>query len=177
MDYQTARSLAKDGDIFFFSPQQSFWGKLFADLMATSTKSKFVHSAIVFWYQDRLLLTESNFGGEIIVNASTYEDRQNIAIIRPNKTWGQLDVRALASVGTTKYNWLDGGYILLREYLFNHFSIKMPQQTTSARNFVCSEYVAYVLGLDDITVSPGELYLKLKNENLGIEVMVPSSSS
>lgn len=158
MNYNEIRSVANDGDIIFLVVNYKDW---MSRLTSYFTKSQYTHAAFVFWYKERLMLVESTtHGGIRIVQASTYSDRI-IDILPTPKPWEQIADKALSRSGTAEYGWFSAMYIGLREFLFTHFDIKLPADKNN-RNKACSEFVAEVLELDDVDISPGALFKKLK---------------
>lgn len=157
MDYQTVRSIAKDGDVLFLHVDKK---NLLSRVTAFFTKSLFTHAAFLFWYKDRLMLVESTtHGGIRIVQASTYSDRE-ITLVSAPKSWTDIEGSALSRSGTSEYGWFSAFYIGLREFFFTHFDVKLPQDKDN-RNKACSEFVAEVLELADVDVSPGKLHKML----------------
>lgn len=157
MNYQEIRSIAKDGDVIFLVVNKKDW---MSRLISFFTKSPYTHAAFLFWYKDRLMLVESTtHGGIRIVQASTYADR-NIDLISAPRAWSEIEGTALSRSGTAEYGWFSAIYIGLREFMFTHFDIKLPVDREN-RNKACSEFVAEVLELTDVDVSPGALYKKL----------------
>ena len=157
MNYNEVRSIAKDGDILFLHVNKKDW---MSSLISFFTKSPYTHAAFLFWYKDRLMLVESTtHGGIRIVQASTYKDRE-IDLISAPKNWIDIEMSALSRSGTASYGWLSAIYIGLREFMFTHFNVSLPADKHN-RNKACSEFVAEILNLDDVDISPGMLYKKL----------------
>lgn len=157
MKYEEIRDIAKNGDIIFLTVDKK---NILSRLTSWFTKSPFTHAAFVFWYKDRLMIVESTtHGGIRIVQASTYSDR-NILILPAYKKWNDIEWRALERSGTAEYGWFSAIYIGVREFMFMHFDIKLPQNKNN-RNKCCSEFVAEVLELSDVDVSPKKLYENL----------------
>lgn len=160
MNYEEVRQQAKDGDILFLTVDRK---NCLSRLTSWFTKSPYTHAAFLFWYKDRLMIVESTtHGGIRIVQASTYSDR-TIDILPSPRLWTDIEDRALARSGTAKYGWTSATYIGLREYFFKHFNVKLPVDKNN-RNKACSEFVAEVLELDDVDVSPGQLYQTLSGK-------------
>ena len=154
MTYDEIRGVAKDGDVIFLTVNKSDW---MSRLTSWFTKSPYTHAAFVFWFKDRLMLIESTtHGGIRIVQASTYKDR-NIDILPSGVEWASIEGKALERSGTAEYGWFSAMYIGIREFMFTHFDIKLPADKDN-RNKACSEFVAEVLGLEDVDVSPKTLY-------------------
>lgn len=154
MDYQSVRALAQNGDIIFLTVDKK---NLLSRLTSWFTKSPYTHAAFVFWYKGRLMVVESTtHGGIRIVQASMYDNR-NIDLIPGPKNWDEIEWRALEKSGTAEYGWFSAMYIGIREFFFMQFNIKLPPNTGN-RNKCCSEFVAEVLNLDDVDVSPKKLY-------------------
>lgn len=159
MNYTEIRKIAKDGDVIFLTVNKKDW---MSRLTSMWTKSPYTHAAFVFWYKDRLMTVESTtHGGIRIVQASTYKDR-DIAILTPKFTkWEMIEGKALERSGTAEYGWFSAMYIGIREFMFTNFNIKLPVNHNN-RNKACSEFVAEVLGLADVDISPKTLFFILK---------------
>ena len=158
MNYQEIRTVANDGDVIFLVVNHKDW---MSRLTSYFTKSQYTHAAFVFWYKERLMLVESTtHGGIRIVQASTYSDRI-IDIIPAPKPWETIADRALSRSGTAEYGWFSAMYIGLREFMFTHFDVKLPADRDN-RNKACSEFVAEVLELADVDISPGALFKKIR---------------
>lgn len=158
MDYNTVRSIAKDGDILFLTVDKS---NILSRTTSFFTKSPFTHACFCFWYKDRLMIVESTtHGGIRIVLASTYTDR-NFELISAPVAWSAIEQNALAKSGTAEYGWFSAMYIGVRDFFLTHFDVKLPAYTGNA-NKACSEFVAEILGLDDVDISPRSLYNTLK---------------
>ncbi len=157
MNYEEIRSIAKDGDLlFFYVDKRHFLSKL----VSWFTKSQYTHVGFVFWFKDRLMLLDSGTkGGSRIILASKYYDN-TFDIISAPKSWVDIEEKALARSGTAHYGWVSAAYIGIREFMFTHFHIKLPVDKNN-RNKACSEFVAEILELDDVDISPGMLYKKL----------------
>lgn len=158
MKYDQIRNIAVDGDVIFLTVNRS---DILSRITSWFTKSPYTHAAFVFWYKSRLMVVESTtHGGIRIVLASTYKDR-NIDILRPKIHWMDIEETAISRSGTAEYGWFSAIYIGLREFLFNHFEIKLPVNKNN-RNKACSEFVAEVLKLEDVDITPKKLYDLLK---------------
>lgn len=157
MNYEEIRDIAKDGDIIFLTVDKK---NILSRLTSCVTKSPFTHVAFLFWYKTRLMIIESTtHGGIRIIQASTYYDREMFIVAAP-KQWEEIADRALEKSGTATYGWLSAIYIGIREFLFTHFYISLPQDRNN-RHKACSEFVSEILGFDDVDISPGMLYEKL----------------
>lgn len=158
MKYDQIRNIAVDGDVIFLTVNRS---DILSRITSWFTKSPYTHAAFVFWYKSRLMVVESTtHGGIRIVLASTYKDR-NIEILSPKIHWMDIEETAISRSGTAEYGWFSAMYIGLREFLFNHFEIKLPVNKNN-RNKACSEFVAEVLKLEDVDITPKKLYDLLK---------------
>lgn len=154
MDYTTLRNIAGDGDICFLTVNS---GDFMSRLTSWWTKSPYTHAAILFWYKERLMLIESTTSGGIrIVQASTYSGR-NFELVKCPLQWSDIQDRALARSGTAKYGWFSAVWIGFREFMFKYFEINLPPNSGN-RNKACSEFVAEVLGLEDVDISPRRLH-------------------
>jgi hypothetical protein len=160
MNYDETRSIAKDGDLIFLTVNKHDY---MSRLTSWATNSPFTHVAFVFWYKERLMIVESTTqGGTRIVQASTYKDRQFDLIPSP-QDWNDISESALSRSGTANYGWSSAIYIGIREFLFTHFDITLPVDKNN-RNKACSEFVAEVLQLSDVDISPGRLHRLLTIE-------------
>lgn len=152
--YDEIRCMAMDGDVMFLTVNKNDY---LSRLTSWFTKSPFTHAAFLFWYRNRLMIVESTtHGGIRIVQASTYKDRM-FGLIEAPCPWEYIAGRALERSGTAEYGWLSATYIGLREFFLQKFSIRLPVQQNN-RNKACSEFVAEVLGLEDVDISPKKLY-------------------
>jgi hypothetical protein len=157
MNYSEIRSIANDGDVLFFHVDKRHF---LSKLVSWFTKSQYTHVGFVFWFKNRLMLLDSGTkGGPRIVLASKYYDNTFDLIPAP-KVWTDIEERALARSGTAHYGWLSAAYIGIREFMFTHFHIQLPVNKKN-RNKACSEFVAEILNLDDVDISPAMLYKKL----------------
>ena len=157
MNYNEIRSIAKDGDILFFHVDNKHF---LSKLVSWFTKSQYTHVGFLFWYKDRLMLVDSGtVGGSRIILASKYYDNTFDLIPAPI-SWEEIEEKALSRSGTAQYGWFSAMYIGIREVMLKHFHIKLPVDKHN-RNKACSEFVAEVLNLDDVDISPGMLYQKL----------------
>lgn len=157
LTYEELRLIAKDGDVFFLHVDK---GNILSRITSFFTKSPLTHAAFLFWYKERLMVCESTtHGGSRIATASHYSDRLFEHIPSPVE-WSSIEQKALERSGTAEYGWFSATYIGIREFFFTHFNVMLPQDRDN-RNKACSEFVAEVLGLDDVDVSPGALFKKL----------------
>jgi hypothetical protein len=157
MNYNEIRSIAKDGDILFFHVDKR---RFLSKLVSWFTKSQYTHVGFVFWFKNRLMLVDSGIkGGPRIILASKYYDNTFDLVSAP-KIWSDIEERALARSGTAHYGWFSAAYIGIREFMFTHFHIQLPMDKNN-RNKACSEFVAEILNLEDVDISPGMLYKKL----------------
>lgn len=160
MNYNEVRDLAKDGDILFFHVDKTHF---LSRLVSWFTKSPYTHVGFLFWFKDRLMLLDSGTkGGSRIVFASKYSTN-TFDIISAPRDWKDIEEKALSRAGTAHYGWFSAAYIGIREFFFKNFNIKLPVDKNN-RNKACSEFVAEILELDDVDISPGVLYEKLSQE-------------
>lgn len=161
MNYDTIRTIANDGDVIFLTVNKK---DILSRTTSFFTKSPYTHAAFVFWYSERLFIVESTtHGGIRVVLASTYSDRE-INLLPSNRNWSDIKWKALERSGRAEYGWISATYIGIREFMFTHFNIKLPQDKNN-RNKACSEFVAEVLELEDVDISPGKLYEILLKSN------------
>ncbi len=160
MNYQEVRSIAKDGDVLFFHvDKRSFLSRL----VSWFTQSPHTHVGFLFWFKDRLMLLDSGTkGGPRIILASKYNDNTFDLVPAP-RVWSDIEEKALARSGSAHYGWFSAAYIGLREFMFTHFDIKLPVDKNN-RNKACSEFVAEILELEDVDISPALLYSLLSKK-------------
>jgi len=152
--YDEVRAMAMDGDIMFLTVNKKDY---LSRLTSWFTKSPFTHAAFLFWYHGRLMVVESTtHGGIRIVQASTYKDR-NFGLIAAPRPWEFIIDDALVRSGTAEYGWFSAMYIGMREFALKQFNVRLPVNKNN-RNKACSEFVAEVLGLKDVDISPKRLY-------------------
>jgi len=157
MNYDEIRSIAKDGDVLFFHVDKRHF---LSKLVSWFTKSQYTHVGFVFWFKNRLMLLDSGTkGGSRIVLASKYHDNSFDLVSAPTD-WTEIEEKALARSGTAHYGWASAAYIGIREFMFTHFHVQLPVDKRN-RNKACSEFVAEILNLDDVDISPGMLHKKL----------------
>lgn len=154
MNYQEVRAIAKDGDILFFHVDKRHF---LSRLVSWFTQSPYTHVGFLFWFKDRLMLLDSGTkGGSRIILASKYADNTFDLVSSP-KAWSDIEERALARSGSAHYGWFSAAYIGIREFMFTHFGISLPVDKDN-RNKACSEFVAEILELEDVDISPAKLY-------------------
>lgn len=160
MTYDEIRAIAKDGDVIFLTVNKK---DCLSRLTSWFTRSPYTHAAFVFWYKERLMIVESTtHGGSRIVQASTYKDR-NFDLIPAPCDWNNIAESALARSGTAEYGWISATYIGIREFFLTHYNILLPANHNN-RNKACSEFVAEILQLPDVDVSPKTLHQILKEK-------------
>lgn len=159
MNYNEIRAIAADGDIVFLTVNKK---DFLSKLTSWFTKSPYTHAAFLFWYKKRLMIVESTtHGGIRIVQASTYQDRE-LDLLPGPRAWIEIEDQALSRSGTADYGWVSAMYIGLREFFFKNFEIKLPVNKNN-RNKACSEFVAEVLEMKDVDISPAKLYSILQS--------------
>ena len=157
LSYDQVRNQAQDGDLLFLTINKR---DILSRITGLVTGSKYSHVAFLFWYRDRLMVVESTtHGGIRIITASHYGNRM-MSLIPAPKVWNEIEASVLEKSGTTEYGWFSAAYIGLREFMFNHFNVSLPQNRSN-RNLACSEFVAQHLGLLDSDVSPEILLNRL----------------
>ncbi len=160
MNYNEVRAIAKDGDILFFHVDRKYF---LSRLVSRFTKSPYTHVGFLFWFKDRLMLLDSGTkGGSRIIFASKYK-HDTFDIISAPRSWEEIEETALARSGTAHYGWFSAAYIGIREFFFKNFHIKLPADKNN-RNKACSEFVAEILELDDVDISPAVLYEQLSQQ-------------
>ncbi len=167
VSYVEVRQQIHDGDIVFING--SSW---VAKIIKFFTKSKFSHVGIAFWCeinnQKRLMIVDAQGGNKRrIVNLSLYANFP-MFIIKSPLPWSSYADSALEKLGTVKYSFIEAGYIGFREFLFNSTGIKLPN--LHFKGEICSEFVAKLLNLDDVNVSPAALMAKLQKNGAVIYI-------
>ena len=162
--YSEVRQKAHNGDVIFLHVDKK---NILSRITSKFTGSPLTHSAILFWVViggiRRLMLIESTTNGGIrIVQASIYEDRP-MYYVSASTRWKTVQERAFESLGKVKYGWFSAIYIGIRDFMFTHFEIKLPSKMT--RNPACSEFTAYVLGLEETDIPPSRLYQVLTQKS------------
>lgn len=159
LTYKEFRSVAKDGDLMFLVVDKS---NILSRITSWFTQSPFTHVAFVFWYKDRLMCVESTtHGGQRLVNASVYGDREMTFVPLPDGRWSDIESKALENIGTVPYGWFSAVWLGLRDFCLNNFGWRLPENKNN-RNKACSEFVAETLGLSETDLSPNMLYDRLK---------------
>lgn len=163
--YQEARNTIENGDIVFIKYANTFMSRV----IAFFTRGIFTHVGIAFWIsvdgsnERRLMIVEAQrFTRRRIVNFSFYGGR-GISIVRPKKSWRDVQNFALKDLGIMEYSWLDVIYVGLREFTSNW--IKLPYYDFKGE--ICSEYVAQLHDLEESTMSPQKLFTVLSTHNGG----------
>lgn len=159
MTYDEIRAIAKDGDILFFHVDKRHF---LSRLVSWFTKSPYTHVGFLFWFKNRLMLLDSGTkGGSRIILASKYRDN-TFDILSSPKKWEDIEEKALARSGSAHYGWFSAAYIGIREFMFTHFQIRLPVNRDN-RNKACSEFVAEILELSDVDISPAKLHKLLSD--------------
>lgn len=160
LEYREVRSMAKDGDIIFFHVDKTHF---LSKLVSFVTKSPYTHVGFLFWFKDRLMILDSGTkGGSRIILASKYSHNKFDVVPAP-KVWNEIEERALARSGSAEYGWFSAAYIGIREFMFTHFHLSLPVDKNN-RNKACSEFVAEILDMSDVDISPGKLYAILNSK-------------
>jgi len=162
MDYQTARSLFKNGDLVFFS--RGHWN-IVRRLIVFFSKGKYYHVGVAFWAkigdENRLMLIESQPGGLRIINMGFLEDR-DMTVFRCPVDWDIISSEMLDSTGRISYDFVDVAMIGLHE----RFGVPISRKITG-KGEVCSVYISKMLqkagltGIDTL-VSPNKLCKQLE---------------
>ncbi len=67
---------------------------------------------------------------------------------------------ALEKVGIERYSYFDAVYVGIRELMWKHLKIRLPYKNKGGE--ICSEFVARLLEIEPVGLSPGALYEKLR---------------
>ena len=172
LSYRAARSKIKDGDIVFVSKSDSLMNLL----IRFFTHSKYTHVGIAFWIEvagdQRLMIAEAHGGAHRrVLNMSFYED-DNIDIIQSPRDWNEYVSSALEHLGKIPYGYLEAGYVGLREFCLKHTGgwINLPHRNLPGE--ICSEYVARLIGMKNVHVSPQGLYEQLVEQRHKIHIKI-----
>ena len=160
LNYEQLRKVAKNGDLIF---QHGSARRPMQWMIMTVTGSRYCHVGMTFWVtlsrRRRLLVVEAqNDGKRRIVTASFYRD-DKFDVIRAPVPWSQLESAALERVGEEEYSYLMAFYVGLRELFMRKFNLRLPKVKTDGE--ICSEFMARLLGLEDVNVSPQGLFTHL----------------
>ena len=160
LTYDQLREHARNGDLIF---QHGSRRKPLQWTIMAVTGSKYCHVGMTFWMilgrQRRLFVIEAqNDGRRRIVTGSFYRS-DTFDLVRAPVRWYDIRERALERVGEEKYSYLTAIYVGLRELFMRKFNIRLPKIDTDGE--ICSEFMASLLGLDDINLSPQRLFSAL----------------
>jgi hypothetical protein len=146
----------KDGDLMFVSKHRN----IVSAAIRFVTKSHFSHCAICFWVDiagiPRLLVIEARGGAERrLVSFQEYETYDRTIVAAP-KPWQTYAASAVHEIGNVPYSYLEATYVGIREFLSKYLGIKIKQRDFSGE--ICSEFIARMLGMSSVDVSPEDLY-------------------
>ena len=169
-NYQTARDSIQDGDIVFIRDKPGILAKIIRKV----TQSHYSHVGIAFWIEvqdtKRLMFAEAQGSTKRrILNLSFYSPYE-LDVVQSPKDWNLYYNDALATIGQTKYNFLEAVYVGLRDLLMKKFGIKLSPKKFDGE--ICSEYVAREVGCFDVCVSPEGLFEELINAGYPIKIQV-----
>jgi hypothetical protein len=157
LTYDQLREHARNGDLIF---QHGSRRKSLQLAIMAVTGSKYCHVGMTFWMilgrQRRLFVIEAqNDGRRRIVTGSFYKS-DTFDLVRAPVRWYDIRERALERVGEEKYSYLTAFYVGLRELFMRKFNIRLPKIDTDGE--ICSEFMAHLLGLEDVNLSPQRLF-------------------
>lgn len=160
LTYEQARDIIQDGDIVFLHGTHKSWVQ---NIIMAFTASTYTHVCIAFWItlggEERLMCVEAQSNtARRILSMSFYEDRKFTVLASPND-WSMVREDVLARVGKVHYSITSAIYVGIREWLLRTCNISLPSLQLS--NEICSEFVATVVGLEDVDISPQCLYEQL----------------
>jgi hypothetical protein len=154
--YEQAREKIKSGDVVFVCNKGLFHHKL----ITWFTRSEHIHVGIAFWTNieghEHLMITEANGGAQRrIVNLSHYKDHQMDILMGP-RPWEEIKDAALERLGQVQYNWIQAGYVGVRERFQFALGVNLPDIDMPGE--ICSERVADIFGIEDNHLSPAALF-------------------
>lgn len=167
--YEQAREQIQSGDVVFICNK----GLLHHKLITWFTRSEHIHVGIAFWASiegsAHLMITEANGGAQRrIVNLSHYKDHQMDILVGP-VPWNNIKEDALERLGQVQYNWIQAGYVGVREKFHSAFGFSMPDIDMPGE--ICSERVADIFGFEDNHLSPAALF-RYMHHNLNCKIRV-----
>ena len=159
VSYEEARNQIQDGDIIFVRNKQT----LSARVVRTFTRSLYSHVGFAFWVEAagkrRLMMVEAQGGARRrIVNMSYYRENE-LDIIAAQDDWNDIGSNALTKLGLVSYGWGEAAYVGLRETLLKVLNIRIARRDFPGE--ICSEYVARILKMKEIHISPQLLWEQL----------------
>lgn len=172
LTYEQAREEIQSGDVVFIHGSKL---KPFQYIVMYSTDSLFAHVGLAFWMlteddERRLMVVEAQGGSRRrMVNMSNYRDRK-IDIIKAPRPWNKISHIALdrSSLGCTRYGWLDAIYIGLREKLARYTRLPI----THFSGEICSEFIARLLELPKVHISPQMLWEELIKQGYEVRLSI-----
>lgn len=158
MKYNKARKILKNWDIIIYNNNTLFW-----KVIRFFTWEKATHAAIAIWLWPRLFIYESIEWSWVINElASKRLLKGNIVKLRRRRVWlweRTLVARAVNKLWT-KYDWWINFWLLLKKLFW--FKVKINH----IERYNCSEFVAYVNGLENLYVSPWDLLKSKELKNI-----------
>ena len=160
LDYEQLRSVARNGDLIF---QHGSRRRPFQLMIMAVTGSRFCHVGMTFWVtlnrKRRLMVVEAqNDGKRRIVTGSFYR-ADRFDLVRAPVPWKEIEDHALERVGEEEYSYIMAIYVGLRELFMRKFNTRLPRIKTDGE--ICSEFMARLIGLEDVNVSPQGLFDQL----------------
>lgn len=165
MNYETARSVIKSGDIVFFSGGSK---NIVRHAITWFTRGELYHVGIAFWAEfengsRRLMLAEGQPDGHRIINLSAYKDR-DMTIVRIPQVWERVSESVLEEAGNLKYDLYD----LLLIGLHERFGLPIDEKM-GGHGDVCSVAVSKAIQKAGVTgietmVSPQRLFDQLTSQ-------------
>jgi hypothetical protein len=160
LTYEEGRKFIQDGDLLFVANKK---GIFLPQLIRFFTKSIFSHVAIAFWIDTaagkRLLAVQAQGGNKRFVMNADALDKCDIYVMTSPTEWAKVAPQALIRLNEVPYGWFEAIYVGLREFLMTRFNITLPEKSFTGE--ICSEFVARVIGLTNVFVSPQLLYSEL----------------
>lgn len=171
MSYEEARGVIEDGDIVFVREKMSL-ARPIRSLIMFFTNSHYIHVGIAFWVRvcghNHLMIAEAQGGAKRrIINMSYYQKRKMDVVTSPAE-WNATCEKAIANLGVVDYGWLDAIYVGIKEKLSTFISL--PEKDFPGE--ICSEFVARLLELEKVNVSPQRLYEILMKDGQSLKLMI-----
>lgn len=138
-----------------------------ARLISLFTRSKITHTAIVVELAGQILIAESQANGSNLKSLSEWRRKYNYSFVFSRNRdhmlpeyRNMITERVISKIGVTGYDfksllWFHPRYIISGKW-------KGKEDDKAAKRMYCSEFVAYVLNIEDwYKLSPTELHERL----------------
>lgn len=159
--YEQGRSLVENGDIVFIANKRG----ILPQLIRFVTRSNFSHAAIAFWVDTaagkRLMTVQTQTNNKRFVMNLNAMDNCDLYIITSPTPWEEVAPLALSKLDKVPYSYMEALSVGLHEFLVKYFNVVIKQHNHNFSGEICSEFIARVLNLDNVHVSPQGLYEQL----------------